>query len=175
MSVLRNNHPASVKHSVWQEGLDGSVTVKCPKCASGIPVTQPDRNSPIRCPNCNYPLILRQDMMLIINACLNSSPNQTGAVMQILRHLSESVPEAGTALGMLANRRSLSLTEKERWEKLISAYLHGDDGACEWLDMICQANPGAYEKRCCKNCGAPLYIEKRHRGKTPCIFCENED
>lgn len=151
------------------------ISVKCPKCQSNIVITESSGNAPIRCEKCNYPMIRRSDLLLLIDACKNMEATPDGGAVSVLLRLSEYIPEAGTALGLLANRLTLPLSTEQRWNKLLSAYAGGDEKAQEGLSLMCASHPERYEHRYCKNCGASKYIEKLHSGKTVCIYCQSSD
>ena len=138
-------------------------------------ITEMSRKSPVRCTKCNYPMIRRADLKAIVSACESAKPNQLNSTVSVLRFLSNYIPEAGSALGTLSSHYTLPLSERERWNKMMNAYASGDVKAQECLDLMCRANPSVFERRVCKNCGAPVYIDKSHQGKTLCVFCHEGD
>lgn len=174
MSVLRGEGHGGLRG--LRGKLSGGITVKCPKCQTSITVTAMTGDVPVRCGKCNYPLVLRSDLMQLIAACKTLKSNsQVGSAESILRSLSDYIPEAGTALGSLANQHPLAISEKERWDRLVSAFSMGDAEAQEWLNLMCRSHPDLYERRQCKSCGAPKYVEKHHPDKTLCIYCQSAD
>ncbi len=169
MSVLRmGNRLGSVVR-----GDKSGITVKCPKCQENIKISGFKNDEPIRCPKCAYPMIRRADLLLIVAACRKiAHADQVGSAVRILGRLSDFVPEAGTALGDLANKYTLPLSDQERWNKLISAYHGGDESAQEVLNRMCKSNPETYVHASCKNCGAPKYYVRHQKGKNLCSFCQ---
>lgn len=156
----------------------GEIIVKCPKCQEEIHITGPnDNNEPIRCGNCAYPMIRRSDLLRIVEACRKKPADAAQALVafKILIRMADYVPEAGTALGVLANHYTLSMTDWERWNRLVAAYAGGDENAREWLNRMCQSNPGTYKQENCSQCGAPKYYTKDQQGTTRCIFCHSTD
>ena len=157
-------------------GKNAGVPFRCPKCTELINITDINGDAPVRCEKCNYPMIRRSDLLVIVAACKNiKNASQTKSATDILRKLSDHLPEAGTALGTLASKFTLPMSEDERWSILLSAYAGGDEHAKEWLHLMCKSNPGNYAETRCKNCGAIKYISKYHAGKMACIFCHNTD
>lgn len=177
MSVWRTggvfkNGPDAAKDQWTGNG----IAVKCPKCQADITIAAINGETPVRCPKCNYPMIRRADLLSIIAACKKqSNAKQLECVVGLLRRLSDYLPEAGTALGMLATQHPLPISEEEKWDRLISAYAGGDVQAQEWLNLMCHSHPGLYEQRPCGNCGAPKYFEKRNQSSTLCIYCQSTD
>lgn len=179
MSILRRTGGSNGISQLTKgpDKTDG-IPVKCPKCQAGIIITSLHGDSPVRCHRCNYPMIRRSDLFLIIAACRKlKNASQARYAVAILRRLSEFMPEAGTALGMLPSQTTipLPLSEQERWNALISAYSAGDERAREGLHLMCQSNPEVYRRKPCGNCGAPKYFEEYMRGKTVCTYCQCTD
>lgn len=173
MSVLRRG-------SIATRSADGAavcgVTVQCPKCQERIIIAESRGNKPIRCAKCAYPLIRRSDLLLIAAACKKpASEAQAGRAVRILGWLADILPEAGTALGALANEHTLPISDMDRWNRLNSAYATGDENAREWLNRMCQSNPGIYKQGFCGNCGAPKYYVKNQTGKALCTYCQSAD
>lgn len=157
------------------QGANG-IQVKCPRCHAPILITAVHRQSPIRCTKCSYPLLLQSDFRSVIAACLKiRDAAQVKCAFAVLSVLAESTPEAGTALGKLANQYTLSISEKERWGTLLAAYHSGDLTAREWLDQLCRSYPQLYGREYCSQCGAPRYIEKNYAGKALCPYCKHMD
>ena len=175
MSILRGlmrPGKAGVKDS--SEG----ISVKCPKCQESINVASMRGEAAIRCAKCNYPMILRSDLSLLITACQGVKTSaQASSAVSILRRLSEFMPEASAALGVLPSQVeiALPLSEKERWNTLINAYCAGEERAREGLQVMIKSSPEHYGQRACKNCGAPKYYERHSTGKTVCAYCRNAD
>lgn len=176
MSVIRNKNISLSNGKGLQLHNPDGITVKCPKCQSAIVINRIHSDVPVRCSKCNYPMICRSDLMQIVSACKKlTSSDQIASAARILQQLSETLPEAGTALGVLANQQTLPISDRERWSCLLAAYAAGDDDAREWLGLMCQSNPKMYERISCKNCGAPKYVEKSQRKSSVCVFCQLTD
>ena len=176
MSVLRGGHKQSGKTSVRSSFSGSGITVKCPKCDANIVIVNMNSQEAVRCSKCHYPMIRQADLLSIVEACRKlSNPNQVDCAVSILRCMADYLPEAGTALGALANQYPLPMSESERWEKLSAAYAAGIDDAREWLVLMCQTNSEAYEQRSCKNCGAVKYAKNHHTEKNLCVFCQSEE
>lgn len=176
MSILRRGiiMPNS---GAGKDSADG-ISVKCPKCQAVIMVTGMRGEAPVRCSKCNYPMILRSDLSLLIAACQNvKTAAQANSAVSILRRLSEFMPEAGAALGLLPSQVeiALPLSEKERWNTLVNAYCAGNERAREGLQVMIKSSPELYGQRTCKNCGAPKYYERHVTGRTVCAYCQNAD
>ena len=148
-----------------------SISVKCTKCQAYIPIKGISNNMPVRCPECNYPMICYSDMLSIVSACKNAKESQLSSAVGILRFLADILPEAGTALGYLAKKYTVTMQEHERWIVLQFAYASGDDKAKEWLDLMCRSNPASYGKQYCPYCGAPIYMNLRSEEKKVCVYC----
>ncbi len=176
MSVLRMGDSFGRFPGRDAGGMLHAVAVPCPKCQETIRVTGILRDEPIRCGKCAYPLIRRADLLRVIGACRKiANADQVGTAVRILNWLADTVPEAGTALGELANRYTVPVGDRERWNRLIAAYSGGDGNAREWLTRMCQSNPETYKTGPCKNCGAPKYYISGQRSKTLCIYCQSTD
>jgi len=175
MSILRGvMKPGKV---VGKDSSDG-IAVKCPKCQAPIMVTSMRSEAAVRCARCNYPMILRSDLSLLIAACQDVKTSaQASSAVSILRRLSEFMPEAGAALGLLPSQVeiALPLSEKERWNTLVNAYCAGEERAREGLQVMIKSSPELYGQRTCKNCGAPKYYERHFTGRTVCAYCQNAD
>ena len=176
MGVLRNNTVDSGGKKSVQRKTGGGITVKCPKCQTVIMVSKMNAHEPVRCGKCNYPMIRNEDLLAIISACrrLNNS-NQVESAVQILRFMVEYMPEAGTALGDLASKYTMPMSENDKWSCLNAAYAGGDESAREWLNIMCQTSPDKYQQCLCKNCGAPKYVQKNTQIKSPCVYCQRTD
>ena len=152
----------------------GGITVTCPKCQESIVIRGFSGDEPVRCGKCAYPMICREDLLLIVDACRKiDNADYVESAVKILRRLSDIIPEAGTALGALASMYTLPVSDNERWNRLISAYAGGDENAQEWLRRLCQSNPGVYGCRPCRICGAPRYYIKSQKDKTSCSYCQS--
>jgi len=172
MSVLRRGN---IGNAPAASGV-GRITMKCPKCQENIGITEFRGNQPLRCAKCAYPLICRSDLLQIVTACRNlKNANQAANAVRVLGRLADYLPEAGTALGVLANQYTLPISDMERWNKLNSAYASGDENAREWLNRMCQSNPGIYMQGFCGNCGAPKYYIREQAGKSLCGYCQSTD
>ena len=167
MGILRSGMPGSAAQN--------GISVKCPKCQTAILITAMGPGAPVRCPQCSYPMIRQTDLLAVVAACTAVGDHQVDSAVRILRFLSDTLPEAGTALGKLASRYTLPLNESERWNRMVNAYARGDRNAQEWLNLMCKASPGKYERRVCKNCSAPVFIDKGHHGKMLCVYCQCAD
>ncbi len=152
----------------------GGIVVKCPRCDASIIIGNMNSAEAVRCSRCHYPMICKADLHAIVRACQNSNPNQVSCAVNILCCMADYFPEAGTALGALAKKYPLPMDENERWEKLLAAYAAGDEGAREWLILMCQANSEAYRQCTCKNCGAIYFFRTHQAGRSSCAFCHNE-
>lgn len=173
MSILRKRSIGSLSTAA---GIGSYIAVKCPKCRENIGIPEYKGNNPIRCAKCAYPLIRHSDLLLIVATCKKlSNANQVGSAVRILGQLADHIPEAGTALGVLANHYTLPISDMERWNRLSSAYAGGDENAREWLNRMCQSNPGTYKQGFCGHCGAPKYYIKHQAGKATCIYCQSTD
>ena len=173
MSVIRRGPQVS---SLPGKGGSTGIPVKCPKCQETIEITEFKGNKPIRCPRCSYPMIRRTDLLLIAAACKKlKNANQTRSAVGILKRMSEYLPEAGEALGALANQYTLPISDIERWNWLNGAYAAGDENAREWLDRMCQSNPGSYRQSFCEKCGAPKYYARQQAGSSLCKYCQSAD
>lgn len=175
MSILRSGGSPSAKKKLTF-GSDKGITVRCPKCQSRIVFTTLQNDAPIRCGKCNYPMVCRSDLFLLVEACKKiDSSAQAKCAVDVLRRLSEVMPEAGTALGMLPTLVSFPLAVKdaERWNMLENAYAAGDDNAREGLELMIKASPGIYSARYCSSCGAKKYFEKH--GRSSCPYCHSTD
>lgn len=176
MSVLRMGTRFGTSSGRNPKGSAQGVVVPCPKCHEQIRITGMMNDEPIRCPKCAYPLIRRADLLLVVHACREiDSADQAENAVRILIWLSDFIPEAGTALGELANRYTVPVSDRERWNKLIGAYTGGDRNAQEWLTRMCQSNPKTYLVDSCKNCGAPKYFVSNQRRQTMCGYCQCTD
>ena len=179
MSVFRNapvggGKPANAARTGKPGG--GSITVKCPKCQTNIVIAKLNGHEAIRCHKCNYPMIRQDDLLSIVTACRKlTNPNQADNAARILRFMVEYMPEAGTALGELAGKYTLPLSESDKWSALTTAYAGGDESAREWLNLMCQTSPDKYQQCLCKNCGAPKYVLKNTQIKSPCVYCQQTD
>lgn len=173
MSVLRrDNH----RKDIPVVKGSGKIAVRCPKCRETIGVTEIKGNRPIRCAKCSYPLIRRSDLMLIVAACKKpDNSNQVSTAMRILQQLAEILPEAGTALGEMADTHTLPISDTERWNMLNESYAQGDENARELLNRMCKANPGIYGQRICKGCGATQYFIKGKTENALCSYCQSTD
>lgn len=176
-SIWRNSLQSMSRSGTPTHVSSGAVAVRCPKCQAKVVISGLQEGTPVRCGKCHYPFVLRRDLMRIIAACMQagSSGQTPGCVPEILKKLSVQLPEAGTALGMLGDGQAFQLNETDRWSFLISAYSRGDRHAQEGLNKICQSDRMNYERRICKSCGAPKYIDKRLSGRTRCVFCQSTD
>lgn len=175
MSILRSiGSSGAIKKP--HPGIDKGLSVKCPKCQSTIAFKGLPPEGPIRCGKCNYPMICRSDLFLLIDACMKvEKAAQATCAVEVLRRLSEVMPEAGTALGLLPTRLSfpVALSDAERWNTLGNAYAAGDDNAQEGLELLIKSNPDLYSARYCSSCGAKKYFV-RH-GKSSCPYCHSTD
>lgn len=175
MSVLRGGLKPNGKTSVRSSFSGSGITVKCPKCEANIVIVNMNSQEAVRCSKCHYPMISKADLLSIVDACRNpGNPNQVDCSVNILRCMADYLPEAGTALGALANQYPLPMSESERWEKLSAAYAAGVDDARDWLVLMCQTNSEAYEQCTCKNCGAIKFVKHHQAEKNLCIFCQSE-
>ncbi len=176
MSVLRGGMKPNGKTSTKKWSTGSGISVKCPKCDANIVIVNMNSQEAIRCSKCHYPMIRNADLLSIVDACRKpSNPNQVDCAVSILRCMADYFPEAGTALGALANQYPLPMSESERWEKLSAAYAAGVEDAREWLVLMCQTNSETYAQRTCKNCGAIKYTKTKFSEKNLCIFCQSED
>lgn len=156
-----------------RENSHPSISVKCSRCQAHIQIKGISSNMPVRCSECNYPMICYSDMLAIVEACRNAKESQLSSAVLILRFLSGVLPEAGTALGYLAKKYTLQMSERERWIILQTAYAAGDEKAMEWLDLMCKSNPISYAKHNCPYCGAPIYMDLSHQEKKICVYCQS--
>lgn len=171
MGILRNSQTETAGKKGFHPG-GGSIEVRCPKCQAIIYIAGVDGHEPVRCRKCRYPLIRNGDLRVIVDACRNiSKPNQAETAVRVLRNMLEYMPEAGTALGELAGRQSLPMSERDKWDCLTAAYARGDENAREWLDQMCRTSPDQYRQSLCGNCGAPKYVLKGARAESPCVYC----
>ena len=176
MSVLRTGNRGNPQKSSRWQGLSRGVAVPCPKCRETIWITGAMGDEPVRCGKCAYPMIRRADLLLIVSACRKiGSADQAESAVRILNWLTDLIPEAGNALGELANRYTVPISDRERWNKLIGAYAGGDRSAQEWLEKMCQSNPKTYQNDACRNCGAPKYYISGQRRQTSCVYCQTTD
>lgn len=179
MSILRNTgNSNSFRRSPARPEANDGISVKCPRCQSVILCSGLHGDEPVRCSKCNYPLVCRSDLLLLINACKRiKNAHQVNCAVSVLLRLSEFMPEAATALGMLPTLSTFTipLSERDRWNMLSGAYIAGDDSAQEGLQLMRHSNPGLYAYRNCSNCGAPKYYERHSRVKTLCPYCMNAD
>ena len=150
-----------------------SISVKCSRCQTHILIKGIGSNMPVRCPECNYPMICYSDMLSIVEVCKNAKESQLSSSVAILHFLSGILPEAGTALGYLAKKYTLQMSERERWTILQYAYAAGDDKAREWLDLMCKSNPTTFEKKICPYCGATVYSDLSYQEKKICVYCKS--
>lgn len=174
MGILRNGPGGSggEKKGAW----GGGIAVQCPKCRAAVWLTSVNGHEPARCGKCRYPLILREDLLAVVKACRKlTNPNQAESAVRILRGMLEYLPEAGTALGELAGKQAIPMSEQDRWDSLAAAYARGDENAREWLDLMCRTNPDRYGQCLCGNCGAPKYVLKNSRTATPCVYCRRAE
>ena len=159
-----------------RNGAMSGITVKCPKCQAPVVIAGFRNDEPVRCSKCAYPMVSRADLMQIVAACKKpNSADQVNAAVIILERLADFIPEAGTALGELSSQYTLPISDWERWNKLYSAYSGGDERAREWLDRMCQSNPGVYGQKTCSRCGAQKYYIKRQGSGSVCIYCQCAD
>lgn len=147
----------------------------CPKCQTGIRITQLQANAPIRCEHCSYPFIRRSDLMLIVAACKQINASQLGTAVTVLRQLSDKLPEAGTAMGELAGRFTLPLSDDERWNYLLGAFSAGELKAQQYLNLMCKSAPERYSQSPCSHCGAPVYRAKSNPQAYPCLYCRGTE
>lgn len=177
MSVLNPRIPFGGKSADKLSGKHTSgISVSCPKCQANILFKDLRGNQPIRCDKCNYPMIRRSDLLPVVNACKKASTaEQMRCASDLLQRYSEFMPEAGTALGMLANLQKVNIGDAERWSKLINAYAGGDTSAREFLNLMCASTPEYYEQEFCRSCGAPKYRDKRQKLAGACIYCQTTD
>ena len=177
MSIFRNNNVTGMGtgRGVLKPGRAG-LTVKCPKCQANIPVLHLNGHEPIRCSRCHYPMIRNTDLKSVVDACRKlSNANQVDTAVSILRSMVEYFPEAGTALGELASKYPLPMSENEKWSCLNIAYNSGDEHAGEWLNLMCQTSPDRYMQCQCKSCGATKYLAKHGQSRSVCRFCQSAD
>lgn len=175
MGVIRDGGVIT-SHNNAVRAKESGIIVKCPKCQGDISVTGFRNDEPVRCPKCAYPLVTRADMLQIIAACAKpDNAGQVGSAVGILKRLADFVPEAGTALGSLAGKYTLPISEQERWEKLVDAYAAGDENAKEGLNRMCQSNPEMYGHKLCSHCGAHKYFIKRKNGEPVCVYCRRSE
>lgn len=175
MSILRTKGLSSVLKAPLK-GAEKGIGVKCPKCQSSIVFASLQGDAPIRCENCYYPMICRSDLFLIIDACKHiDSPAQGKYAVSVLRQLSEMMPEAGTALGLLPTTLpfALAMGDDERWNILEKAYAAGDDNAREGLELMIKSSPALYSTGFCSKCGAKKYFARR--AKSSCPYCQSAD
>ena len=175
MGVLRNSLPG-MQGKNGEKRRGGGITVKCPKCQANIAIPGLNGREPVRCAKCHYPMILTEDMKAIVNACRElKNSNQVDCAVGILCKMVEYMPQAGTAIGALANKYPLPISENEKWAILNSAYAGGDGNAQEWLNLMCQTSPDRYQRCICKHCGAIKYIDRQDRIRNVCVFCRKAD
>ena len=176
MSVLRIGNKFKTAPGRSTKSSSQGVAIPCPKCQESIRISGALGDEPVRCPRCAYPMIRRADLLLIVSACRNiAGGDQAESAVRILNWLADFHPEAGTALGDLANRYTIPVSDRERWNKMTGAYAGGDRGAQEWLMRMCQSNPKTYQADSCKNCGAPKYYITGQRQQTRCCYCQSTD
>ena len=174
MSVIRNGTTVPGKNGPRPKG--GGISVRCPKCQGSIMVSAIDGREAIRCGKCRYPMIRGEDLRAVIAACRKATgPGQANSAAGILESIMEYMPEAGTALGELAAKYTLPMSENDRWNALTAAYAGGDENAREWLNLMCRTSPDRYQQCLCKSCGAPRYMLKNARSGSPCIYCRQAD
>jgi len=151
-----------------------AIIVKCPKCREDIRVTGFPNDEAVRCGRCAYPLVCRSDLLAIVEACGSASgAEQLVCAVRVLTWLTDHVPEAASALGSLAARHTLPMSDRDRWSCLAAAWARGDRQAQEWLDKMCQSNPETYKRVPCKSCGAPRYFIGRRQDSAPCVYCQS--
>lgn len=176
MSILKPHIFSSAGKSDTQNKHVSGIPVTCPKCQANILIKGLQGNTPVRCSKCNYPMICRSDLLPIIAACKKATTaEQTHCANDLLQRFSEFMPEAGTAIGMLANHQKIHIGDTERWAKLINAYAGGDNNAREFLNLMCASTPEYYEQEYCRSCGAPKYRDKRLKVSSACIYCQTTD
>ena len=176
MSVLLTDNRNGRAPGIDRNGVGKGIIIHCPKCQAKLSITGFRNDEPLRCITCAYPLITRTDLLQVVAACKKlSSADQVSSAVRILEKLADFIPEAGTALGVLANQYTLPVGDLVRWNKLISAYATGDENAHEWLNRMCQSNPEIYGKKICKNCGAQKYFIRGKASKTICNYCQSVD
>lgn len=155
------------------------VSVNCPRCGAIIACSDLSDDVAIRCHECNYQMIRRSDLLLIINECKGAQAQQASSAGKVLIWLSGYIPEASTVLGMLPSQQKavLSLSEggvwNRLWDRLVSAYAAGDINAKHGLNQICRSNPELYECHRCKSCGAAVYSRKNSSEIIECSYCQS--
>ena len=176
MGVLRNNVSGSADKGVVRQHGAGGVTVKCPKCQGNIVIPRMNGREPVRCGKCHYAMVRGTDLQAIVTACRKlTNPNQIDSAVSILKHMIDYMPEAGTAIGILASKYPLPISEGEKWTLLNKAYEGGDENAREWLNLMCQTSPDKYQQRICRHCGAVKYIDRQNPAHSLCVFCRRTD
>ena len=176
MGIIRNMASDSQDKSGARYHATSGVTVKCPKCQGNIMISGMNGREPVRCAKCHYPMIRGSDLQAIVAACRKlANPNQVDSAIGILKHMAEYMPEAGTAIGELAGRYPLPISEAEKWSLLNSAYAGGDENARQWLNLMCQTSPDKYQQRVCPHCGAPKYTDRQNPAHSLCVFCQQAD
>ena len=173
MGVLRD--PGKGKDGALRIPAAGAVSVRCSRCRSNIAVSSVSASSPVRCGRCGYPMVLRSDLLALVEACAGAKSSQAGTALSILQFLADDLPEAGAALGVLTSRYTLPLSERVRWSRLMAAYAAGDRSAQQGLDLMCKSTPDVFTRRTCPECGAPAYTDRLHQGKTLCVYCHSAD
>ena len=174
MGVLRGLSDRG-KNGDFTAPASGGVSVKCSRCRTNITVTSVGPGSPVRCGRCGYPMVLRSDLLALAEACAAAKNSQITCAYSILQFLADDLPEAGAALGALASRYTLPLSERVRWSRLVNAYAAGNRSAKEWLSLMCKSSPDVFEERPCPNCSAPMFTDRLHQGRTLCVYCHSAD
>lgn len=176
MGIIRNTASDMPEKNAGRMHGAGGVTVKCPKCQGNIVISRMNGREPVRCAKCHYAMVRGTDLQAIVAACRKlANPNQTDSAVGILKHMIDYVPEAGTAIGVLASKYPLPISEGEKWSLLNSAYAGGDENAREWLNLMCQTSPDKYQQRTCAHCGAVKYIDRQDPVRSLCVFCRRAD
>ena len=176
MGIIRNTASDAPDKTGGKYHAAGGVTVKCPKCQGNIVISRMNGREPVRCAKCHYSMVRGTDLQAIVAACRKlASQNQVDSAVGILKHMIEYLPEAGTAVGVLASKYPLPISEAEKWGLLNSAYAGGDENAREWLNLMCQTSPDKYQQSVCKHCGAVKYIDRQHPAQSLCVFCQRAD
>ncbi len=158
-------------------GGKSSLFVKCPKCRANMAINVPNASAPIRCPECNYPMIRKSDLMRIVDACeqlKSGDAAQANTACTLLNRMSAFLPEAAVALNRVAGKMPfVSVAESARFNSLVHAYARGSAQAREALDNMCLVSPDMYSVQVCKSCGARVYTDKTSHGKSLCAFCHS--
>lgn len=172
MSLL---HRGILRPKVIGQSRLNSVNCICPKCQMDISITQIQGTAPIRCEHCSYPFIRRSDLQRIVTACGQINASQVQTAVSVLRQLCGVFPEAGTALGALAGRFTLPLSDDDRWSYLLGAFSAGDLNAQEYLNLMCKSAPDRYSQSPCSHCGAPVYRARNNPNTYPCHYCRGTE